>query len=520
MVAAPAHMPQTRRSLIWGLIGLLFTLAFIRSLAPERTERAVRRLLAVQDGKEKDENEKERRELQSLKEELERERKALERWKEELDQKRVQVEEEENERELQEKEVQKHVDRNGDDPDAYTEVDHAQGTAVEEHQPAAESEESGDDASTSTLASDTSISNTSLDLADAPAESLSDEECPIIVAPESASAGLGTQIEHLWTSLSLTLAIRNACMVVPPVVSSDGFDIFRPVPFHQVFDLAELSRTGLRFVPLRTCQKHGVATVFDDKGAESAIVKNFAAFVKESHPSLAEESTLVHGDSNGYRFLKEEEVKEDVTVVAEYIRGKLPEEAGRHCVGMGRMCAPVAINPDVLEHFIPAKAVADYVQEKFPRANETLFVQLRWNSAHCDKARTEKGTVCVFSDNAVPVDEYVFAVAHAANVVGAKAVYLSAPAHIPDDVSEFLAKHLNTIDPVLLDVDGDFFTANVIERELAVRSARFIPDGGAWGDAVQKSRQSHFPHLFVETVNSLTIIQEWKNAGALKICRS
>lgn len=496
-------MSSTRRSFVWGFIALLLALAFLRSLAPERTEYAVRNLFEFKDRRSG--LQPQLTEVQRLKDELQRERVALQRWKEQLDlRSQAQNDTHHNPRPVVRPD---HLPAAPpDDPDAFTDDTNTQQgreetdlSTPDNHDPEDESHPHSND----------------FDDVDEDAAPLSDDECPIIVVPESSSTGLGTQIEHIWTSLSLTLAIRNACVVIPSVISSFGASQpDRPVPFHQVFDLPELARTGVRFVPLRTCQENGMTNVFDDRGAESAIVKNFALYVKESHPNLAKNTTLVRADSKGYRFLKSKLVNYDVNVVAEYMRDKLPEEPGRHCVGVGLMRAPIAINPDVLAHFFPAKHISDYIDERFPALNTTLFVKLRWSSTTCDKAHTKNGTVCIFLDSIVPVQTYVNAIAHAADMIGATAIYLAVPLHVPDDVTEYIAEHLNVMDPVLLEVGGDLFTANTLERELAVRSVGFVPDGGAWGNCVQKTRQSHFPHAYDENIDSITMIQNWKDAGS------
>eukprot|EP00177_Eucheuma_denticulatum_P005419 GFKZ01009854.1.p1 GENE.GFKZ01009854.1~~GFKZ01009854.1.p1 ORF type:complete len:395 (+),score=68.67 GFKZ01009854.1:233-1417(+) len=394
MAAYP--MPNTRRSALWLFILLLFAIACLRSLAPERTEGAVKRLIAKRN-QVQDELEKREKELSEEKEELQREKAALEKWKTELDERRQKLDKQEQHDSSDEQVPPKNADINqevdefvhsitNETRDATPDIDTETNTATEAPP-------------TTDHSAEQSSEMYSPDLADEPAAKLTDEECPVIVAPEHAKAGLGTQIHHIWTSLSLTLSVRNACIVVPPVLANDGDGTFKPVPFHQVFDAHELSRTGLRFVPLRTCQPHGVATVIDDAGKDSAIVKTFAQYVGESHPKLAAETTLVHGDSSGIRFLDHDSIAGNPIVVGEYIRENLPQQKGRQCVGLGRMRAQVEINPDVLKFFKPASEVAAYVDDKFPLANETLFVKLRWNKAHCDAARTEDGTGVSFGNS-------------------------------------------------------------------------------------------------------------------------
>lgn len=512
-------MPSTQRSAVWGFILLLGALAFLRSLAPERTERAMHHLLSTH-GRSKDAINQREKHLKHLKEELERERAALQRWKEELDQQREELKaaglpEVGNERKVSESADDLARAVNEEDPDVFSDADREKGALQPHENSSTERDENGTDSNKANA--EVSDNGEHLKVhgdVEEPIPELTDEECPNIVVPEFTRAGLGTQVIHLWSSLSITLALRNSCMVIPPILADDGMENFRPVPFYQVFDEEVLARTGLRFVPLRTCQKHGVSTVFDDSGAESAVVKNFAAFVQESHPKLAEESTLVHGHSKGYRFESADKVNGDVNVLAEYVRSHLPSEPGRHCIGVGRMRPQIEINSDVLKYLSSAPSIAEYVMSKFPDVNETLFVRLRWNQAVCEKVRAQTGTICIFSDHVVPIDEYVYSIAHTAASLDASQIYISTPSHIPEDVSSVLASRLRSLDPVLLDVDGDFFMANVIERELAIRARGFVSDGGIWDESVMLSKKTLYPEYIHGELNSITIIQAWREAGS------
>ena len=62
------------------------------------------------------------------------------------------------------------------------------------------------------------------------------------------------------------------------------------------------------------------------------------------------------------------------------------------------------------------------------------------------------------------------------------------------------------MDPVLLDVGGDSFTASVIEREIAVRSVAFVSDGGDWDESVQTSRKYLSSRPYHGNLNSIQVI--------------
>ena len=150
---------------------------------------------------------------------------------------------------------------------------------------------------------------------------------------------------------------------------------FRPIPFHQVFDVNELSATGLRFVQPLACIEHGIEAVFDDDGEEGAILDKFATFIMESYPLLVQENDLVRRGSKGYRFLSSEKANSNASVIAEYIRRKLPNVTRRHCIGVGRLQAPIGINPDVLERFSSSKEISRYVDEKYSHLNRNAFCE-------------------------------------------------------------------------------------------------------------------------------------------------
>lgn len=479
-------MASTQRSLVWGFIALLFALAFLRSLSPARAGAAVKSLLDFTED-DHDLGGVNSSELRKVKAELARERVALQRWEERLQKRSKDLDE--IQADAQPSNFGKHND-----------------PLLHRHDPRY---------STNRWTDEEPETATDIDDPGHIAQLPSPDECPIIIVPKSSSTVLGIQIQHIWNSLSITLAIRNACIAIPPVMSSpDEMKHFRPVPFHQVFDLRELSLAGIRFVPLRACIEDGIEAVFHDSDKESAVLNNFHSFIQQSHPHLEGATAMVRSDSKRYRLLNGEKSNRHATAIAQYIHSKLNDASRRQCIGVGSLQAPIATNPDVLSHFSPSKGISTYVDEKYPHLNRTLFVKLRWNSATCKETRTDERTVCIFPDKIVPVQTYVRAIAHAAEVVGAIGIYLSVPAHVPDDVNEYIAMHLAVMDPVLLDVEGDIFTARVIEREIAVRSVAFVPDGGAWDDGVQKSRQSRFPQTYNRAMNSIKMINNWRDAGS------
>ncbi|CAN8071274.1 unnamed protein product [Agarophyton chilense] len=513
-------MVAANRTGLWGFIILLAALAFLRSLAPEHTERAVLGLMKTTSTPRKDVDE-EMRKLKDMKDELKRERIALEKLKDELE------ENNDQEEEAQQAEEKSNTSDDLEVIDSSTETETVSNDEIEEkrEEHVEESANIADGSSTEQTyrenenadgegkqeTEDEEAYNSDHDVE--PVQ-LADDECPVVVVPEYSKSGLGTQIEHVWTSLSVTLAVRNACVVLPPVVTDIGEEDVEIVPFHEVFDLDELGRTGLRILPLSICNAPGVSHVFDDNGAESAIVKNFVSYVERSHPSLAERNALVHENTQAHRFPPIEETEGDVNRVATYIASKRGKGQGRECIGFGRMRSAIAFNGDVVEHFQSAKGINDFVSSRYPRMNETLFVKLRWNKAHCDEKRNEDGTVCILSGEILPTEDYVNSIAFAASTVGASKIYISAPPYVPPEVSDFISSKLMPADPVVLDVGSDFFTAGVVEREMAVRSRAFVPDGGAWGESVQEARRMHSPHLFKEGWNSVVMVEEWRNAGS------
>lgn len=573
-------MVATQRSGLWGFIILLGALAFLRSLAPEHTEHAVRGLMNSASSSSEEPLDAQKEKLKEMTDELKRERIALERLKKELDLKADDISDIIG---VEQRSSSVHgiqgvdspvglVSKNGNEEDALDEQKESESSINEvdtgntelntaekddaeakgeeqiagaegkreketdndtvqdvksdgekdEAEAEAEEKEETDGAGTEEEGKEETGNDTAEDIKsdyehsdhDVEFVELTEDECPIVVVPEFSKSGLGTQIEHLWTSLSVTLAIRNACIILPPVVTDSEKTDIKIVPFHEIFDIDELGRTGLRILPLSACKNHGIESLFDDNGAETAIVKNFIEYVKKSHPNLAQETVLVNENTKSYRFPSIEETEGDVNKVAKYIYSKLPEGQTRSCVGFGRVRSSIAFNLDVVEHFQPAPSIDEYVTNKYSNMNDTVFVKLRWNKAHCEDVNKEDGSVCLFTGNVIPVDDYIKSIAYAAMSAGATRIYVSTPLHVPENISAYLSSKLALIDPVLLEVGSDFFTATIIEREMAVRARVFVPDGGAWDETVQESRKMHYPHLFKEGYSSLVMVQEWKNAGS------
>lgn len=59
---------------------------------------------------------------------------------------------------------------------------------------------------------------------------------------------------------------------------------------------------------------------FDDAGKESAIVKSFAQRIRGSHPKLAAETTMMHWDSKGIRFLDNDIVSGNPNTIAKHVQ--------------------------------------------------------------------------------------------------------------------------------------------------------------------------------------------------------
>lgn len=527
-----------QRSSMWGLVALLSALAVLRSTSSEGGARALRKAVASGATVGFAKLEVEREELRALREEVQRERLALARWREDLEARQKTGRREEMAGDDRTDHGGVSADMRADDPDAFggevkeenandfetsskegedeasepvkeyedpsqaTEVDGAEGGGTEE---------GGEDGESKVQAEPERTG----DMEIAADVELAEDECVVILAPASSKAGLGIQIEHIWNSFSLALGIPGACMALPTVIAGELTENPKNVPFQQVFDVSVLANAGVRFVPLSVCKPYGVSAVFDDTGEnEEAIVKQFSAYVKESHPELGAETTLVYGDTVGSRFLESSEGGDGIDSQTQHVLSKKPEGSGRYCAGIGRMGAQLEKNKEVLMRFVPAPSVRDFVSSKFENASSTLFVRLRWNQDLCSKASIEPGMVCVFTDTSVPVADYAHAIAFAADYSGASDIYISVSSHVPEEILAFLNKNLRTLDPVVLDVRGDVFAASAIERELAVRSMVFVPDGGAWSDCVQESRIHHNPGSFDPELNSVAMIQKWKDSGS------
>ena len=513
VVAAKPILSATQRNLLWGFIALLAALAFLRSIAPENTANAVRKLIKSRGIS----SQAEKEELEKLRDEIHRERVALERLQNETGDSRAFLERFE--------EFHNAEDERGvvaADQIVIPTPEYASNAISDESSPVEEREQGngdnhGSDLQQNEQSEEAVDADDSSDVNEGKEEEyamqLADGECPSIIALQSSISGLGTQIEDFLSLLSLSFAVQNACVVLPPINSYDDEKNFRPVAFGEVYDEEEFSKTGVRTVPLSVCKDIGVSDVFDDGGAETAIVKNFAAFVRDSNPDLARETTLVHKETSGHRFQNSSAIGADVTIMAKYIYEKVGRHNERTCIGFGRMRAAVAINLDILEHLKPTSSIAEFLASRYPLANETMFVKLRWNKSHCEHKRTETGTVCVVSDIILSTEEYIRSIAHTAQQMGVSFIYLSLPSHVPDDVSEEIYTNLKIQEPILLGVGGDIFTANIIEHELAIQAKVFIPDGGAWSETVQMLRSSRNRIHFRDDIDSSRMVQEWKDAG-------
>ena len=487
------------------IILIFAIIALLRSIAPERTEGIVRNIIranrpqfsTITKDEQKDNLEKEKKKIYQMRDQLEREKLALNKLKQSLNQQidtnNINIQESQQSIKSAD-EITINVIPN--DPDAFSDpINNDQDLVVDQINQGNISEiKGGEDMESIGI--------------------LGDEECPTIMIPEFSRAGLGIQIDHLWTCLSLTLAIRNACVVLPPIISNDEDENFASIPFYQVFDLNELALTGLKFVSLSTCQNQGVSRIFDDNGSESAIVKNFARFVNNSHPHLYEKTSLINNNTKGFRFQSEEEILYNINIAAKYVKSKALSNNQRDCIGIGRMKADITFNDDVIEHFKSARSIREYVNKKLPNGNESMFIKIRGNGSECEGLKEEENKICILSKKNILTEHFVYSIAYSAERYNVDMIYISTPWDIEENVSMMISQRLIVHDPILLDVEGDLFTAKVIERELAIRSKLFVWDGGKWGENVEESRRLIYKQVKKQGMTTEKMVERWQEEGS------
>lgn len=504
----------TPHSLLWRCIALLAVLAVVRTLAPSRTEFVVRPLLSTTSPSTVDSLHYNAKALQELRDDLARERNALEQLKHSLS---IAASNSNDTSHSSSTASVRAADERANDV-----ISHKESLPYPPGMFAAEKSAhlSGTQPPPTDVTSVESVAQTGTSAIDSIESNhhlpprlpeLPSNECPTIVIPEAMHIELGQQVEHLWNALSITLALRNACVVLPPMMAHTPSQPYRPVRFTQVWDEASLSHTGLRFVPIELCYEPKVLSVFDDAGAPSAVIKTFANHLAYAYPTM-QPNNLIVDDTLGYRFPNVSVVQDNVANVAQYISARAPLRPRRHCTVLGRLHASIGINADVVRSFRAAPSVTRFVSARFGDASSMIFVRLRWSDPLCSRLRP--GHICLLSGVEAPLADYTHAIAMAMKQANVTQVYVAAPPIVPETVRAYLAERLPVVESVLLQVEGDFFSANVVERELAARARVFVPDGGTWDTGVQMSRKAFVPHLYNEDFSSQTMIEEWRAAGA------
>lgn len=494
MTAMPTrHGPATPRAVsVWSLVLLLLAIASWRTMAPERSARAMRRLVEARLARDfsaiNNTRTDELAELRRLQQTIARERESLLQLREDV-------------KKLNYSLSAPNVP-GGRAPGAL-----AAGLADLPHT-IAEAEQRAAEQSATETAADVEPAADSESAANDTAATEA-QGCSVVLAPVAAEAGLGTQTEHIWAHLTLARAIENSCVALPPIVAGTSVDgAPHYVPVHEVIDVSALADTGLRFVTLKACKSLGVSRVFSDGVDGAAATRGFSRYVARSDPILAVESTLVTKDTVATGFAP---APADAAAQGKHVMAARGED-GLYCAGLGRLAAPPVTDGEVVSKFAAAPQVATYVEDRFKKLDETLYVKMRWRNKKCDEA--PKDHVCLGKGTFVHVKDYVNAVKTFAKAAGASKVYLAAPAHLPVELMQYFGKTLETVDPVVLQLEGDEFAASVVERELAVRAKAFVPDGGVWGDTVQMSRRYRSKETFDEGITSEEMMKRWSDAGS------
>lgn len=484
---------------VWTLVLVLLAVAFWRTMAPERSARAVRRLVETRAGAVASEAQATSQvaELHRLRQTVARERAALLRLREDF--KRIN----------------------------YTTTQ----TARTAGEPGALAAALADTRAEAKLAADALHMNADASTGPSPEDATANAAargCAVVLAPVAAEAGLGTQTEHLWAHLSVAMAMRNACVALPAVVARPSVNGSRShyVPVHEVVDIDRLSKSGLRFVPLRACKAAGMGRVYSDGVNGITAAKEFTKYVAQSDPVLAAECNLVTDTTRAGSFAlaPTDAAKQGAHILSGAPLGGLgvnddrddgSESAAknRYCAALGRLATPPSPSAAIVANFVASERVTAFVDARFGDAlGDMLFVKLRWTSSKCDSTPPEN--VCLSSGTSVHRQDYVNAVKAQAKSAGAARIYLSFPAHLPSDIMLYFEEAIAMVNPVVLTLEGDEFSANVVERELAIRSRAFACDGGVWCDTVQTSRKHRNPQQYEENINMEDVMKQWIDLGS------
>ncbi len=463
MGAAAMRAASGSRSIsIWSLVLALTVIAFWRTIAPERSARTIQRFFNQRESYRVSYNETEAQfgELKRLRASIRREKKALLALREEIKKLNVSASE-----------------FNAEGPTALGASIKRRSEAVErerkEIEPTEQMENSIDEQEDEALAT----------------------ECNMILAPIAAEAGLGTQTEHLWKHLTLAKSL-NSCVALPPIVARTTADT-RYVPIHEVIDMGPLVDI-IKLVPLSTCKKRGVGALIGDGITSEA----FDRYLKNSDPVLAAESSLVSNVSTITEFSQEGDLSEQESIV---------KKSDSFCVGTGKMSSVIEFDDEVLDSFNSATRISEYVTDRFRDIEHNLFVRLRWRKGACEN--TPENEICLGDSSTVSMSDYVAAIKEKAKNIEAKSIYISFPPSVPLEVMKYLTENIRTIDNVMLLLEGDEFAANVIEREIALRSKAFVDDGGVWGSTIQSKRKLRSSETYEENASSSDLMNQWSEGG-------
>ena len=320
-------------------------------------------------------------------------------------------------------------------------------------------------------------------------------DCDMVLAPIAAEAGLGTQTEHLWKQLSLAKAL-NACVALPPVVARTAAQL-KYVPIHEVFNVGPLLDL-VRIVPLAACKNKGVGALIGDGITTDA----YSDYVKNSDPVLAAETVLVNNVTTATGFVENSELSDQVSIV---------RKAASFCIGTGKMSATITFDDEVLKLLDSASRISSYVIDRFRGIEDNLFVRLRWRKSTCKD--TPEDFICFGDASTVPISDYVAAIKEKAKQIEAKSIYISSPPTVPLEVMKYFTESIETIDNVMLRLEGDEFAANVVEREMALRSKAFVNDGGIWGATIQNKRRLRRLETYEENASSSEMMKSWEEIG-------
>jgi len=272
---------SARFTSVWSLVLVLLVIAFWRTMAPERSARVVKRLVAQQQQAQLQaqnshtrETEGEKDELAAIKATIEREQKVLMKLREEIEELKESRDSMASESAQVDgigpisvaKKVEKVINKDGDDDEEAESAESASQKRGKSRR------KKGKNKPSSSSSVDVEQLLEELDtLGDVEANEKDPypEDCNLVLAPISAEAGLGIQTEHLWKHLTIAKRL-NACIALPPIVAKTTAAL-RYVPFHEVIDLdALIISGGIRAVPLNSCKQRGIAAIYSDDTSATA----------------------------------------------------------------------------------------------------------------------------------------------------------------------------------------------------------------------------------------------------------